>query len=72
MRNMLKVGEIANLLTLSKRAVFRMNTLGSMPQSVTVGKGAIRWRESDIDLWIDMDCPDRPDFDRLKAAKGIK
>ncbi len=43
---------IAEKLSLSKRAVFRMRSAGLICSPVKVGAGAIRWRQSDIEQWI--------------------
>lgn len=49
---------VAELLSLSKRTVFRMKASGLICPCVRVGQGAIRWRQSDIEKWISMGCPD--------------
>ena len=61
---------VAEKLSLSKRAVFRMKSAGLICTSLTVGRGAVRWRESDIDSWIAMDCPDRKTFEAMREAQG--
>lgn len=41
-------------LSLSKRAVFRMRSAGLIVAPVKVGQGAIRWRLSDVERWIEL------------------
>ena len=57
-------------LSLSKRAVFRMRSAGLICSPVKVGAGAIRWRLSDIEQWIQWGCPTKKDFDAMHQAKG--
>jgi len=53
---------IAEKLSLSKRAVFRMKAAGLICPCVKVGAGAIRWRQSDIDKWIALGCPNQKEY----------
>lgn len=55
---LLPVGEVAAMLSLSERTIWRMRTDGEMPAPITVGK-SIRWRKSDIDRWLRAGCPHR-------------
>lgn len=50
-------------LSLSKRAVFRMRSAGLICAPLRVGQGAVRWRQSDIEKWIRMGCPNRKEFE---------
>ena len=61
---------IAEKLSLSKRAIFRMRSAGLICSPVKVGAGAIRWRQSDIEQWIAWGCPDRQRFEAMKQAGG--
>lgn len=53
---MLKVDDVATLLAISTRQVFRLSDSGKMPRPLKLG-GAVRWRRSDIDAWIAKECP---------------
>jgi predicted DNA-binding transcriptional regulator AlpA len=64
---LLKVDELAQILNLSKRTVHRLNCMGKIPCPVKIN-GSIRWRQSDIDLWIELDCPNRETFNIRKAG----
>lgn len=57
-------------LSLSKRAVFRMRSAGLICSPVKVGAGAIRWRSSDIEKWIELGCPSRKEFEAVQQAGG--
>lgn len=64
---LLTVEAVAEMLSLSKRAVFRMKSAGLICPSIKVGQGAVRFRQSDIELWIKLGCPNQLEF---KARKG--
>lgn len=53
---------IGDMLSLSKRQVFRMKSAGLICPCVRVGQGAIRWRQSDIERWILMGCCTQAEF----------
>ena len=57
-------------LSLSKRAVFRMRSAGLICSPVKVGAGAIRWRQSDIEQWIELGCCSRKDFEVITKSRG--
>ena len=60
---------VAEKLSLSKRAVFRMRSAGLICMPLKVGQGAIRWRQSDIDEWIALGCPSKSEFEARKEAE---
>ena len=53
---------VGEMLSLSRRQVFRMRSAGLICSPVRVGAGAIRWRRSDIERWISLGCPDQRTF----------
>jgi len=52
---LLTVNEVARLLNLSIRSVWRLRSAGQIPQPVTIG-GSIRWKEEDLRKWIAEGC----------------
>ena len=66
---LLKASDVGKILNLSKRQVFRLRSSGRICKPVKIG-GSIRWRESEIVLWIQAGCPDlmRWEIIRKKAA----
>lgn len=60
---------VAERLSLSKRAVFRMKSAGLICPPVKVGAGAIRWRQSDIEQWIALGCPNQKTFEIMQEAE---
>ncbi len=47
----LKAKDVAALLHVSQRHVWRLNQLGILPQAFKFG-GSTRWRQADIMAWI--------------------
>ncbi len=46
------VKEVAQLLGLSRRTVWKMSTCGMLPPPIKLGRSS-RWRRRDIESWID-------------------
>ncbi len=65
---LLSAKQLGALLALSKRQVFRLNACGKIPKPILIG-GSLRWRQSDIELWQSMDCPDRATFEADKGGR---
>lgn len=57
-------------LSLSKRQIFRLNSCAKIPKPIKIGS-AVRWRLSDIELWLEWNCPDRKIFEAMKQAGGV-
>jgi len=60
---------VGKMLSLSKRQIFRMRSAGLICSPVKVGAGAIRWRQSDIEQWIAMGCPDHKTFEATREVQ---
>lgn len=59
---------VGEKLSLSKRAIFRMRSAGLIVAPLKVGQGAVRWRESEIEKWIEWGCCNAAEFRaRLEA-----
>ena len=61
-RELLNAKELATMLSVSVRTVWRLRSAGMLPQPVSVG-GSKRWRISDLNLFLDCDC----DMDKFRA-----
>ena len=62
---LLTAKEAAQLCRLSKRSWLRFNANKKVPEPLRIG-GSLRWRQSDIELWQSMNCPDRATFETRK------
>ena len=56
---------LAKMLSTSTRSVWRYRSSGHLPKPVQIS-GAIRWKLSDIALFLDCNC----DMRRFEARKG--
>jgi len=56
------------MLSLSKRQIFRLNSSGKVPAPIRIG-GSVRWANSTIQSWIDMGCPDRQTFEAMRGGE---
>lgn len=54
---LLKLGEVAELLSVSRMTVRRMQVAGRLPRPVQLGPFVQRWRRSDLEAWIAGGCP---------------
>jgi len=53
---MIAVEQVASLLHVSKRTIWRLVSAGKIVAPVYVGKAA-RWRYRDLKQWLDAGCP---------------
>ena len=49
---------VGEMLSLSKRQIFRLNSSGKIPAPVRIG-GAVRWSAEEISAWLAAGAPDR-------------
>jgi len=68
---LLNASMLGQMLSLSKRQIFRLNSCGKLPAPVRIG-GSVRWSNSTIQSWIDMGCPDRQTFEAMQQTGGEK
>ncbi|NIP22273.1 MAG: helix-turn-helix domain-containing protein [Phycisphaerae bacterium] len=59
--------QLAKMLSTSVRSVWRYRASGHLPKTVKIS-GAIRWKMSDIELFLECDC-DMAKFQARKAAE---
>ncbi len=50
------IGDVAAMLALSRRTVFRLADAGKLPPPLRIG-GSLRWRLADVRKWIADGCP---------------
>ena len=65
---LLSAKAVADVLGVSKRQIFRLNSNGGkIPAPVRIG-GSVRWRRSDIEKWIEWGCCSASEF---RARKEV-
>lgn len=65
---LLTADELASLLRLSKRTLWRLRSAGKIPPPVRLG-ACVRWRVVDIDAWLAAGCPARVDIDGQRHSR---
>ena len=60
---------LGQMLSLSKRQIFRLNSCGKIPSPIKIG-GSVRWDESTIAQWLKSGAPDRRTFEAMQQAGG--
>lgn len=55
-------------LLISERKVDDLNARCQIPAPVRIGR-SVRWRESDIRLWVELGCPNRETFEAAKERR---
>jgi predicted DNA-binding transcriptional regulator AlpA len=55
-RMLISVNELATILDISPRTVWRLLSAGKLVRPLRIG-GAVRWRYREIIDWIDAGCP---------------
>lgn len=58
---------VGEMLSLSKRQIFRLNSCGKIPAPIRIS-GAVRWSENTIAEWLQMGAPDRKTFEAMQEA----
>jgi prophage regulatory protein len=53
---LLGVQQVADLLGVSARHVYRLSDGGKMPRPIKLG-GSVRWSSTEIERWISLGCP---------------
>lgn len=59
---------VGEMLSLSKRTIFRLDCSGKIPAPVRINF-SVRWRQSDIENWVACGCPDRKTFEVIKGSE---
>jgi len=58
---------VGEMLSLSKRQIFRLNSCGKIPAPIRIG-GSVRWAEKSISAWLAAGAPDRKTWEAMKEA----
>jgi excisionase family DNA binding protein len=56
---LLKIGDVCQLLKISKRSVWRLISAGQFLPPVRVGR-SVRWRRAEVEEWVKKGCPKTP------------
>ncbi len=61
--------ELAEMLNVSLRQVWRLNSAGKLPRAVRLG-GSVRWNRQEITDWFQAGCPDRRTWETMKEVQS--
>lgn len=56
--SLLPATEVARILAISQRTLWRLESAGRLPRAVRIG-GSVRWRQDELYAWIEAGCPRR-------------
>ena len=65
---LLTAKNLGQMLSLSKRQIFRLNSSGKLPAPIRIG-GSVRWAESTIAAWLNAGAPDRKTFEAMQGVE---
>ncbi len=64
---LLSAKTLGQMLSLSKRQIFRLSSCGKLPKPVRIG-GSVRWSAEDISAWLAAGAPDRRTWESMRNA----
>ena len=67
-RDLLTVDEVAALLGISVRSVWRLVSSGKMPRPVKLSRSC-RWKKAEIIEWVDRGCESIKNADTSRSSK---
>lgn len=67
MIRLISAEELAKILGLSKRQVFRLDGQHNIPKPLRIG-GSLRWNLLEIHQWIEGGCPKRLEWESTKKS----
>ena len=67
---LLNAKSLGQLLALSKRQIFRLNSCGKLPAPIRIG-GSVRWSADEISAWLAASAPDRKTWEQMKQAREV-
>ena len=65
---MVMAKELAEMLGVSERHVWRMRAQGKLPRPMNIGN-CVRWYLKDIELWLELGCPEMAEFANVKLHR---
>ncbi|TKJ32883.1 MAG: AlpA family transcriptional regulator [Planctomycetes bacterium B3_Pla] len=65
---LLKAAEVAKMLNISARHLWRLRAARQIPAPVQIG-GSTRWKLRDLVIWLDMGCCSQQEFEARTAGQ---
>ena len=64
---LLNAKSLGQLMALSKRQIFRLNSCGKIPAPLRIG-GSVRWASNEICAWLEAGAPDRRTWEAMRGT----
>lgn len=61
--------DLAEMLGLSVRQIWRLQSAGKLPRPIRLG-GSVRWKRGEVMNWFDAGCPDRRTWEARKETRS--
>jgi predicted DNA-binding transcriptional regulator AlpA len=65
---LIKASELAEVLGISMRHFWRLKAAKELPKPIQL-RNSVRWRLSDIEIWLQIGCPNAAAFQRYKKRR---
>lgn len=65
---LLSAKALGQMLSLSKRQIFRLNSCGKIPTPIRIG-GSVRWSAQEISAWLAASAPDRRTWEEMTSTR---
>jgi len=62
--------ELARMLDVSLRHVWRQSSAGKLPKPLRIGSKCVRWTRSEIEGWLAAGAPDRRTWEQMKSEQA--
>jgi len=59
--------ELSEMLNVSLRQVWRLNSAGKLPKPIRLG-GSVRWNQREVTAWFEAGCPDRKTWEATREV----
>ena len=59
---------VGEMLSLSKKQIFRLSSCGKLPKPLRIG-GSVRWSENTISQWLSAGAPDRKTWEAMEGQQ---
>ena len=65
---LLKVDDLAQMLSISRRGLFAMRARGHLPRGVKIGGRALRWDANEVRAWLDAGAPPAAEWEQTRKS----
>jgi len=62
------VTQLAEMLSVSSRSIWRLSDSGKLPKPVRLGR-SVRWNRREIEEWVEAGCPSRRQWNLMKGSE---